>query len=328
MLHTATSMIHPIKECKLTNHMRGSSHLHKSGPIPAPDSPIPIFPTGLFGPFFRTIKTIPPIACPIAKREILRGDKPARYKAVWMADRDATRWIGWPGKPQKFTLQKTAHSSDWRGETGGPRWAGRPGRRDCDFQDSLIRIGRCSKSLKYSVYAHCIERDVMFMAAKKSELVTTVSILTRRLREGKTYDDFRRAWYHTTGFGVRGKEVEGSGNRMFSMINVFDPREVVVIGFSTTTLGQLEDALDIDVKVRGENPLDDIIEPEIGRKFCALISEDDFSAVGDIPYKPATIGGEETDMAEFGKIMQSLQGLFGAASKKRDVINEVRKKKK
>lgn len=113
---------------------------------------------------------------------------------------------------------------------------------------------------------------------------------------------------------------------MFSMINVFDPREIIVIGFSTTTLRQLEKALDIDVKVRGENPLDDVIEPEIGRKFCALISEDDFSAVGDIPYEPATTGGKETDMAEFENTLQALQGLFDAASKKRDAVNKARKK--
>ena len=164
------------------------------------------------------------------------------------------------------------------------------------------------------------------MAAKKSELVTTVSILTRRLREGKTYDDFRKAWYHTTGFGLNGKEVEGSSNRMFTLVNVFDPREIIVLGFATTTLEQLNDALDIDVKVRGENPLDDVIEPEIGRKFCALISEDDFSAVGEIPYKPPTIAGKETDPKEFEKNLQALQGLFAVASKKRDAVNEARKK--
>jgi hypothetical protein len=163
------------------------------------------------------------------------------------------------------------------------------------------------------------------MATTKPELVTTVSLLTRRLKEGKTYEDFRRAWFHTTGFGVEGKEVEGSGNKMFSMINVFDPREVVVIGFSTTTLEQLEDALNIDVKVRGENPLDDVIEPDIGRKFCAMVSEDDFSAAGDIPYKPASLGGKETDMEDFAKTLQTLQGLFGAAGKKRDAVNDARK---
>jgi hypothetical protein len=165
------------------------------------------------------------------------------------------------------------------------------------------------------------------MPAEKRELVTTISILTRRLREGKTYEDFRKAWFHTTGFGVDGKDGEGSSNRMFSMINIFDPREVIVIGFSTTTPEQLEVALNIDVKVRGENPLDEVIEPEIGRKFCALVSEDDFSAAGDIPYKPATIDGKVTDMADFAATLQVLQRLFGSAGKKRDALNETRKKK-
>ena len=29
-----------------------------------------------------------------------------------------------------------------------------------------------------------------------------VSMIKRRLKEGKTYEDFRRAWYHNTGFGI------------------------------------------------------------------------------------------------------------------------------
>jgi hypothetical protein len=165
------------------------------------------------------------------------------------------------------------------------------------------------------------------MAAEKPGLVTTVSILTRRLREGKTYDDFRKAWFHTTGFGIEGKDVEGSTNRMYSLINLFDTREVIVLGFATTTLDQLEDALEIDVKVRGENPLDDVIEPEIGRKFCALIAEDDFSAAGDIPYKAAGIGGKETDMTEFNRNLKAIAALYAAAAKKRDTVNEARKKK-
>jgi len=164
------------------------------------------------------------------------------------------------------------------------------------------------------------------MAAEKPELVTKVSILTRRRREGKTYDDFRKAWFHTTCFGVKGKEVEGSSNQMYSLINIFDPREVIVPGFATT-LEQLKDALDIDVKVRGGNPLDAVIEPEIGRKFCALVSEDDFSDVGNIPYTPAIIGGKETDIAEFEKSRKAIAGLYAAASEKRDAQNSARKKK-
>jgi hypothetical protein len=114
---------------------------------------------------------------------------------------------------------------------------------------------------------------------------------------------------------------------MYSLINIFDPREVIVLGFATTTLEQLEDALNIDMKVRGANPLDDIIEPEIGRKFCALIAEDDFSAAGNIPYKPAGIGGKETDIAEFENNRKAIAALYAAASKKRDAVNEARKKR-
>jgi len=166
------------------------------------------------------------------------------------------------------------------------------------------------------------------MTAEPPRPVTTVAIITRRLHEGKTYEDFRRAWFHSTGFGRAGNGTTGSTNRMFSMINLFDPREIIVIGFNTTTPAQLEEALKIEVKFRGENPLDEVIEPEIGRKFCTLVSEDDFSAAGKIPYKPATIGGKETDMTEFAAMLQVLQDLFGLAGERRDAVNESRKKKK
>lgn len=80
------------------------------------------------------------------------------------------------------------------------------------------------------------------------------------------------------------------------------------------------------MKFRGENPLDTVIEPEIGRKFCAMIAEDDFSAIGETPYKPHGIGGKETDMAEFGKNPQAIAGLYAAASKRRNAASEIRKK--
>ena len=96
----------------------------------------------------------------------------------------------------------------------------------------------------------------------------TVSIVTRRLKEGKTYEDFRNAWYHTVGFGASSK--------LYTMLNAHDPREIIVIGFVEAELDECQAKLDIDVKERPNNPLDDVIEPEIGRKFGILISEDDF----------------------------------------------------
>lgn len=54
--------------------------------------------------------------------------------------------------------------------------------------------------------------------------------------------------------------------------------EIIVIGF--TDMDRDSDpmsVLRIDVKERLANPLDKVIEPEIGRAFGILISEDDFS---------------------------------------------------
>ncbi len=163
--------------------------------------------------------------------------------------------------------------------------------------------------------------------AEKPELVRTVSILTRRLKEGKTYEDFRRAWFHTTGFGTAGKETDGNSARLLTFINIFDPREVIVLGFTTTTLEGLRTALDIDVKVRGENPLDEVIEPAIGRSFALQVADDDFSTVGNIPYNPPMIDGEETDMAGFERNLSAIAAIYAAAAKKRDAVNEARKRK-
>ena len=101
-----------------------------------------------------------------------------------------------------------------------------------------------------------------------------VSILTRRLKEGKTYEDFRKAWYQTVGFG--GSLKEGS-NRMYTIINGYDPREIIVIGISD--IGDVENLVDVlktDVRERLAHPLEDVIEPETGRTFGALVSVDDF----------------------------------------------------
>ena len=38
-----------------------------------------------------------------------------------------------------------------------------------------------------------------------------ISVLTRRLREGKTLEDFRAAWHREGGFGVPTRVVTGQG---------------------------------------------------------------------------------------------------------------------
>ena len=138
-----------------------------------------------------------------------------------------------------------------------------------------------------------------------------MSILTRRLKHGKTYEDFRKAWYHTVGFGTPGK--------LYTAINAFDPREIIVIG-----LGEVKSEQDamkmlrIDVKERLDHPLDAVIEPEIGGTFGIVISEDDFSPCGKIEYKPASINGKETDFEEIAKGLASAKKVVSMAFQERD----------
>jgi len=137
-----------------------------------------------------------------------------------------------------------------------------------------------------------------------------VAIITRRLREGKTYEDFRKAWYHTVGFGT--------ANRMYTAINAFDPREVIVIGTTEMDLDTLLAGFMIDVKERLAHPLDDVIEPEIDRTFGVLVSEDDFSAEGAIEYRPPTVGGQEVDLEQFNGDLERVAEAIARASAERD----------
>lgn len=138
----------------------------------------------------------------------------------------------------------------------------------------------------------------------------TVAIVTRRLKEGKTYEDFRKAWYHTVGFGTPTK--------MYTAINVNDPQEIIVMGFVESELDQYLAGLKIDVKERLDNPLDDVIEPEIGRKFGILVSEDDFSPEGAIDYKPPSVSGRDTDLDEVYNDLSEIARMISLASAERD----------
>src|SRR3954464_2647860 len=96
-----------------------------------------------------------------------------------------------------------------------------------------------------------------------------VSILVRRLREGKTYEDFREAWLPEKGFGWP--------TRVVTAQRMDDPREIVTIGFSD--IGQEEaQALLEQVGIRdageqsddaAEEPdehLDDVAEEQLARR--------------------------------------------------------------
>lgn len=74
----------------------------------------------------------------------------------------------------------------------------------------------------------------------------------------------------------------GTDNKMLTIINAADPREIIVVGLNETTVEQLRNLFDIDIKVRKASLLNDIIEPEIDRTIGILVAEDDFSATGAV----------------------------------------------
>lgn len=138
-----------------------------------------------------------------------------------------------------------------------------------------------------------------------------VAVIKRVLKDGKTYEDFRKAWFHTKGFGV--------DTKMFSMINVFNPKEVLVVGImDVDSQESLECSLAIDVDERLNNPLDNIIEPGIERNFYALVAIDDFSNDGDIDYKASSIDGIETDFPAIERNIEFVVSAIMKASQSRD----------
>jgi hypothetical protein len=96
-------------------------------------------------------------------------------------------------------------------------------------------------------------------------------VFVRRLREGKTYDDFREAWYPDTGFGVPARILSGTG--------LGDPREIVTIGFldvDATDLEQLGANVAAAEATRHDR-IDAVVESTELRTFFAIEGDHDFS---------------------------------------------------
>jgi len=146
-------------------------------------------------------------------------------------------------------------------------------------------------------------------------------IITRRLKKGKTYEDFRKAWYHTIGYGTPVK--------LYSAINAFDQREIVVVALGEVGAGQDPTKLiQIEVEERLEHPLEAVIEPEVGRTFGIVVSEDDFSPTGKMEYKPASIDGTETDFKEIAQGLELARMLFTRAAAEREATRKDRQVRK
>jgi hypothetical protein len=100
-----------------------------------------------------------------------------------------------------------------------------------------------------------------------------VTVLVRRLKPGKTYDDFLRAWYPDNGFGF-------PGQGPFLARNVDDPAEILAYG-----LVDLPDRASLDRELSRvaqqesarHNRLADVVESTTVRGIYELTHAFDFS---------------------------------------------------
>ncbi len=98
-----------------------------------------------------------------------------------------------------------------------------------------------------------------------------ITILTRRLRDGKTYEDFRAAWEPDNGFGIPTRVVSGQ--------SATDRREIVTIGFTDIDASEAEAFLTQigpQEAVRHDR-LTAVVEDDVHRAIYAQVADDDLS---------------------------------------------------
>lgn len=98
-----------------------------------------------------------------------------------------------------------------------------------------------------------------------------VAIFRRRLKEGRSFDDFIEAWEADAGFGV--------ASRVFNSVSLEDPREILSVGFVDVDPSALEDLgqrVETQEAVRHDR-IDEVIESTELRAFYDLRTEHDFT---------------------------------------------------
>ena len=100
-----------------------------------------------------------------------------------------------------------------------------------------------------------------------------VAVFVRRLREGKTYEDFLEAWYPERGFGF-------GGRGPITARSLEDPREILTIGFvdlpDRAALGDAMQQLAAQEGVRHDQ-IDEVIESTVLRAMYEQLDEFDLS---------------------------------------------------
>jgi hypothetical protein len=99
-----------------------------------------------------------------------------------------------------------------------------------------------------------------------------VAVFRRRLKSGKSFADFQRAWEAEQGFGVP--------TRVFNAVNLADERDVISIGFVAVEPEQLEAGI---ARVAGQEQgrhsrIAEVIESTDLRAMYRLTTEHDLSA--------------------------------------------------
>lgn len=98
-----------------------------------------------------------------------------------------------------------------------------------------------------------------------------VSVFVRRLREGKTYDDFKAAWYPEAGFGVPTRVLNG--------VRLDDEREILSIGVVDPAGQSLEEigARIAAAEAKRHDAIADVLESTELRAVYRLVDDQDFS---------------------------------------------------
>jgi hypothetical protein len=98
-----------------------------------------------------------------------------------------------------------------------------------------------------------------------------VSVLVRKLKEGRSYQDFKTAWYPRTGFGVP--------TRVINAVRRDDPTEILSIGFVDADAATLQAVVArvAAAEASRHEQIDTVIEATVHRALYQIVDDQDFS---------------------------------------------------
>jgi hypothetical protein len=113
-------------------------------------------------------------------------------------------------------------------------------------------------------------------------------VFVRRLKPGKTYEDFLQAWYPDKGFGVD----EG---RVYLAIKGDDPREVLTVGVLEPPAGDVDEFMQriAAQEATRHDRIAEVIEETTLRSLYDVVGDFDFSTDAAVAAgRPPEIDGE------------------------------------